>query len=89
VSNEFIPGGGSITDVGVQGNYALRKTLDLSVSVQYERWLIPAIQPGPSQNMTTSIMLRFEPGKSLYPVAHFQAPYAGGSASAQAGEGRP
>lgn len=89
MSNQFLPGGGSLTDVGAEGNYALRKTLDLSVSVQYERWLIPSIQPGPSQNVTTSVMLRFEPGKSFYRSADLQATRAGGSVGVEDGEGRP
>jgi hypothetical protein len=67
ISQEFISGGGSITDFGAQGNYAVRKELDLSVGVQYERWLIPAIQPGVTRNFTTSVMLKYTPGTRLYP----------------------
>ena len=68
VSQQFIPGGGSLTDVGVQADYSVRKALDVSVSVQFERWLIPAIQPQASQNVTSSITLKFRPQKSIYPV---------------------
>jgi membrane-associated phospholipid phosphatase len=67
ISQEFIPGGGSLTDFGAQGYYSVRKDLDLSVSVQYERWLIPVIQPGVSRNFTTSVMLKYLPGKRFYP----------------------
>ena len=89
VSQQFIPGGGSLTDVGALCNYALRKTLDLSVSVQYERWLIPAIQPRSSQNVTTSISLRFEPGKSLYPGRHLQTSSTAGSGRDEEAAGHP
>jgi hypothetical protein len=63
VSQEFIPGGGSLTDVGVRNDYSLRSDLSLSVSVQYERWLFPAIQPNVSRNMTAAAQLLFEPHK--------------------------
>jgi len=67
VSQQFIPGGGSLTDVGVQSDYSVRKGLDVSFSVQYERWLIPAIQPQSSQSVTSSLTFRFRPQKSIYP----------------------
>jgi hypothetical protein len=89
ISQQFIPGGGSLTDVGAQGNYALRKTLDLSVSVQYERWLIPAIQPQPSQNVTTSLTLRFEPGRSISPLSHLKSSQTDYSIEAGDRAGRP
>jgi membrane-associated phospholipid phosphatase len=88
VSQQFIPGGGSLTDVGVQGDYALRKTLDLSLSVQYERWLIPAIQPQTSRNVTTSLTLRFEPGRSIS-LAHLKSSRADDSIEAGNRAGRP
>ena len=87
VSKQFVQFGGSLTDVGIQGDYSIRKTLDLSVSVQYERWLFPVIQPGPSTNVTTSIMLKYEPGKSLFPGSHWQLPATTGATDAA--EGRP
>jgi len=85
VSAQFIPGGGTITDFGGQGDYSVRKDLDLSLSLQYERWLFPAIQPGVTRNFTTSLMLRFTPGKSFYPLAKSEAravgePALGGNA---------
>jgi hypothetical protein len=89
VSQQFIPGGGSLTDIGAQSSYALHGKLDLSVSVQYERWLMPAIQPRSSQNVTTSIMLRYEPGRSFYQGARSQDSTAYGDVDAQDAEGRP
>ena len=73
VSAQFIPGGGSLTDFGGQGDYSVRKDLDLSLSMQYERWLFPSIQPGVTRNFTTSLMLRFTPSKSFYSLAKSEA----------------
>jgi membrane-associated phospholipid phosphatase len=63
VSQEFIPGGGSLTDFGVRSDYSLRPDLSLSVSVQHERWLFPAIQPNVSRNVTAAVQILFEPHK--------------------------
>ena len=63
VSQEFIPGGGSLTDMGVRSDYSLRPDLSLSVSVQRERWLFPAIQPSVSRNVAAAIQILFEPHK--------------------------
>jgi hypothetical protein len=87
VSNQFIAGGGSLTDVGALGDYSVRKTLDVSLSVQYERWLFPAIQSGVTKNVTTSLILRYEPGKSLFSGTHFHGPT--GSSLDQSEEGHP
>jgi hypothetical protein len=63
VSGEFMPGGGSLTDIGVRGEYSVRPDLSVSVSVQSERWLFPAIQPNVSRNVTASAQILFEPHK--------------------------
>ncbi|OLE14774.1 MAG: hypothetical protein AUG89_00535 [Acidobacteria bacterium 13_1_20CM_4_56_7] len=63
VSQEFIPGGGSLTDAGVRTDYSLRSNLSLSVSVQHQRWLIPVIQPNAARNVTASFGIVFEPQK--------------------------
>jgi hypothetical protein len=63
VSQEFIPGGGTLTDVGVRGDYWVRSNLSLSASVQYERWLFPVIQPNASNNVTAAVQVLFEPQK--------------------------
>ena len=74
VSAQFIPGGGTITDFGGQGDYSVRKDLDLSLSLQYERWLFPAIQPGVTRNFTTALMLRLTPSKLRYSVVDLEGP---------------
>jgi len=63
VSQEFIPGGGTLTDVGAEGDYLVRSNLSLSASVQYERWLFPVIQPNAERNVTAEVQIKFEPQK--------------------------
>jgi membrane-associated phospholipid phosphatase len=63
VSQEFIPGGGSLTDVGIRTDYSLRSNLSFTVSVQHERWLFPSIQPNEARNVSASIGILFEPQK--------------------------
>jgi hypothetical protein len=77
ISNQFLPNGGSLTNFGALGDYSIRDNIDLSLSLQYERWLIPSIQPGVSRNFTTSFMIRFVPTKLLYPKAN--AEFSGGN----------
>jgi hypothetical protein len=66
VSNEFIPGGGTLTDVGVRGDYWLRPSLGFSAVVQYERWIFPVIQPGAQRDITGSIEILFQPQKLFH-----------------------
>jgi hypothetical protein len=67
VSQEFIPGGGSLTDAGVRTDYSLRSNLSISVSLQHERWLFPVIQPNAAHNVTASVGIAFEPQKIFRP----------------------
>jgi capsule assembly protein Wzi/PAP2 superfamily protein len=66
VSQEFVPGGGSLTDVGARTDYSLRSNLSLTVSVQHERWLFPVIQPNVAHNVTASVGITFEPQRILH-----------------------
>jgi hypothetical protein len=66
ISQEFLPGGGSLTDVGVRGDYWLRTNLSFSASVQYERWLIPVIQPNESTNVSATVEILFQPQKLFH-----------------------
>ncbi len=66
VSQQFIPGGGTLTDVGARGDYWLRSNLSLSATVQYERWLFPVIQPGAQRNVTAAVGILFQPQKSFH-----------------------
>jgi hypothetical protein len=61
VSQEFIPGGGSLTDVGVRTDYSLHSNVSLCVSVQRERWFFPAIAQGAQRNVSASLQLTYWP----------------------------
>jgi hypothetical protein len=61
VGQESIPGGGTLTDAGVRGDYWVRSNLSLSASVQYEQWLFPVIQANPSTNVSATVEILFQP----------------------------
>ena len=63
VSQTFIPGGGTLTDVGIRGDYWVRSNLSFSTWVQYERWLFPVIQQTPATNVTAAVEIQFAPQK--------------------------
>jgi len=63
VSKEFVPGGGSLTDAGGRTDFSIRPDLSISVSVQHERWLFPAIQSNSSRNVAVAVGVQFEPQK--------------------------
>jgi len=63
ISKDYLPGGGSLTDVGVLTDYWVRPNVELSASVQYERWLIPTIQANESRNVTVSVGILLQPQK--------------------------
>src|SRR6266550_8754771 len=69
VSQEFISGGGSLTDAGVRADYSLRPNLSLSVSVQHERWFFPVIHPNAVTNVAASVGIVFEPQR-LFRSSH-------------------
>ena len=69
VSQEFIPGGGTLTDVSVRCDYQVRPSLGLSATVQHERWLFPVIQPGPQKNVSASVQILFQLQKLLQHTA--------------------
>lgn len=63
VSAQFLPGGGTLTDVGVSGDYWFRSNLGVSAWVQHERWLFPVIQPNPNKDVTAAVEILFQPRK--------------------------
>jgi hypothetical protein len=63
VSQEFIPGGGTLTDIGVRCDYQVRPDLNVSARVQDERWLFPVIQPGAQKNVAATLQIEFQPQK--------------------------
>jgi membrane-associated phospholipid phosphatase len=65
VSQQFMPAGGTLTDVGVSADYWLRPNFGISAWVQRERWRFPVIQPNAAHNVTASVEFLFEPKKLL------------------------
>lgn len=63
VSQQFIPGGGTLTDVGIRGDYWTRSNIGISGWIQHERWLFPVIQPNQASNVTAAVQISFEPQK--------------------------
>src|SRR5260370_1211625 len=61
VSQQYMPGVGTLTDVSLRADCWLRNDLSVSGTVQYERWLYPVITPGAQSNVTTSLQLVFWP----------------------------
>jgi hypothetical protein len=69
ISPQFIPDGGTLTDLGVSSEYWLRSNLGVSVWVQHERWLFPVIQSNYATNVTAAVQIMFEPRK-LFQHSH-------------------
>jgi len=63
ISQEFLPGGGTLTDAEVRSDYWVRSNLAFSGSVQYERWLFPVIQPNGVTNVSARVEILFQPQK--------------------------
>ncbi len=63
ISQGFVPDGGTITDVGVRGDYWVHPNISLSASVQYERWLFPIIQSNQQRDITAFVEVSFQPKK--------------------------
>jgi hypothetical protein len=63
ISQQFIPGGGTLTDVDGCNDYWLRPNLGLSTSAQYERSLFPVIQPNSARHVTVGVEAQFQPQK--------------------------
>jgi hypothetical protein len=73
VSQQFVPGGGTLTDVGVRSDYWLTPSLGFSSSFQYERWLLPIIQPTVQRDVSASVGIQIQPRKSFRPNLHRDA----------------
>jgi Capsule assembly protein Wzi len=57
----FLPGGGTQTDVSVTGQWEIRPNLIGSAFVQYERYLIPALG-GPEKDVASGFQFTYYPG---------------------------
>ncbi len=63
VSQDFIPQGGTVTDVGVRGDYWFRPNFGVSATVQYERWAFPVIQVNQQTDVSATVEFLFQPQK--------------------------
>jgi hypothetical protein len=61
VSQQFVPGGGTLTDVGVQGDLWTTPCWGFSANAQYETWTFPVIQPGQQTVFSTSLQVTYRP----------------------------
>jgi len=73
VSKQLVPGGGTLTDAGVNGQFWWRSTLSVSAALQYETWTFPVIAATQQSDITSSVTLTFWP--------HFGRSSAGEGAS--------
>jgi hypothetical protein len=62
-SQQFVPGGGTISDAAASLEHRLRPDLSLSATLQYERWRFPVLAAGRRSNCSSSVQLTFWPGR--------------------------
>jgi len=63
VSQQFIPQGGSLTDVGLCADLWVHSVISISSFVQYERWAFPVLAPVPQRNTTGALQITFWPDR--------------------------
>jgi len=61
VSGHYLPQGGTLNDGSVRADVWLSKTVEVSGSVQYEKWNFPLLATGAKSNVTTSLQFTFWP----------------------------
>ena len=62
VSQEFIPGGGTVSDVSASADFWVRPSVRVVGSVQYENWTFPVLWPMPKSNVMSSLLVSISPG---------------------------
>jgi hypothetical protein len=62
VSQAFIPGGGTLSDVSASADFWVRPSVRVVGSVQYENWTFPVLWPVPRNNVMSSVQVSFSPG---------------------------
>ena len=65
VSKQFIPNGGTITDVSALGDFLARGSYSISGGVQYETWKFPVISKDERKDVSVSIQFAFWPKMRL------------------------
>ncbi|MGC2246035.1 MAG: capsule assembly Wzi family protein [Terriglobales bacterium] len=61
IDQEFLPQGGSQTDVAVNSDLLMSSGFRFSSTLQYERWQIPLLAAGPQSNISASFQFSFWP----------------------------
>ncbi len=61
VSQQFVPGGGTLTDFGLHGDLWTTPRWGFSANVQYETWIFPIIQPGQQTDFSSSLQVTYRP----------------------------
>jgi Capsule assembly protein Wzi/PAP2 superfamily len=61
IDSQYLPGGGTQNAASANADFFLRSSLSVSTSVQYEKWQIPFLAPGPQSNVTASFQFTFWP----------------------------
>jgi|SRR5579859_2283551 len=61
VNPKFVPGGGTINDIGANANWKLRSNLSLTMTLQHERWRFPILSPRIERNIEFSFQLNVTP----------------------------
>jgi membrane-associated phospholipid phosphatase len=65
VDHKFIPRGGTLTSLGISAHLWVRSMVDISSTVQYERWNFPVIAAAPQTNITAQFQITFHPHWTL------------------------
>ena len=63
VAKDFIPGGTTLNDAGVQIVKRLGKDLEIDGTFNYQEWKAPVYLPGKQKVTTTSVQLTWYPRK--------------------------
>ena len=58
---DYLPGGGTLNDGGVNFDFQVRPSLTVSGAVQYEQWNYPILANGVQSNVATSLQLTYWP----------------------------
>jgi hypothetical protein len=60
--SNFLPGGGTQTDLSLNAQWAVRRNFIANMSVQYERYLVPSLNESPRHDLSVGLNLTFYPG---------------------------
>jgi len=61
VSQQFLPGGGTLADFGVHGDLWTGPRFGFSANAQFETWTMPSIRPGQQTVFSSSLQVTYQP----------------------------